>query len=166
MAKIALFWRKKSQKMADFCGFLGEIWVFLWFAPFPAPRNCKILWVMLGEELTHHASSRRIGPRRGATCDGWVISAGIQLTHCVNLCHFALLHKLILRINWIPPFGGMTIQAVCSVNDSPFLGAELYPPCPMFLCVYKKQLCEFAICGKITENQERIKCRCLTNLQW
>lgn len=27
----------------------------------------------------------------------------------------------------------------------------------MFLCVYKKQLCEFAICGKITENQERIK---------
>ena len=27
----------------------------------------------------------------------------------------------------------------------------------MFLCVYKKHLCEFAICGKITENQERIK---------
>ena len=26
----------------------------------------------------------------------------------------------------------------------------------MFLCVYKKQLCEFAICGKITENQERM----------
>ncbi len=62
-------------------------------------------------------------------------------------------------------YGGMTIQAVCGVNDSPFHGAGLYPPCPMFLCVYKKQLCEFAICGKITENQERIKCRCLTNLR-
>ena len=133
--------------MADFCGFLGEIWVFLWFAPFPAPRNCKILWV---------------------------ISAGIQLAPRANLCHLALLRKFCGTQNWIPAcagmtirrgrYGGMTIQAVCSVNDSPFLGAELYPPCPMFLCVYKKQLCEFAICGKITENQERIKCRCLTNL--
>ena len=30
---------KKSQKMADFCGFLDKIGVFLVLAPFPAPRN-------------------------------------------------------------------------------------------------------------------------------
>jgi len=62
-------------------------------------------------------------------------------------------------------YGGMTIQAVCSVNDSPFHEAELYSPCPVFFVICKKHLCEFAICGKITENQERMKCRCLTNLQ-
>ena len=34
--------------------------------------------------------------------------AGIQFCVPQNLRYFALLHRLILRINWIPPFGGMT----------------------------------------------------------
>jgi len=54
MAKTALFWQKKSQKMADFCGFLGKIGVFLVLAPFPAPQNCGILWGPIGAEYLEH----------------------------------------------------------------------------------------------------------------
>ena len=41
--------------------------------------------------------------------------AGTQLTpFVVNLCHLALLRKLILRINWIPRVRGMTMPQMRS----------------------------------------------------
>ena len=84
---------------------------------YQAPRNCKI---------------------------SWVISAGIQFCVPQNLRYFALLHKLILRINWIPPFGGMTTARHSSPSPSlratpPSEGNHPTPPPPpnRFVCAGK-----------------------------
>ena len=49
------------------------------------------------------------GEYPSATTTPFVIpaQAGIQLTHCVNLCHLALLRKFAFA-NWIPRVRGMT----------------------------------------------------------
>ena len=48
-----------------------------------------------------------------------MISAGIQFCVPQNLRYFALLHKLILRINWIPACAGMTEQCAISLPRGP-----------------------------------------------